>query len=107
MVDAGLIVIVAFISPFASRAPDGARAARGGRVLSRCSSTPRSPSPRRATRRASTRRRARGELKNFTGIDSPYEAPEQPELQLDTSALSPEEAAEAVVAFLEQRGMLP
>ena len=60
-----------------------------------------------ATRRASTRRRARGELKNFTGIDSPYEAPENPELRLDTSALSPEDAAEKVVAFLQQRGMLP
>ena len=37
----------------------------------------------------------RGDLKNFTGIDSPYEAPEKPEMTIDTTALSPEEAAEA------------
>jgi bifunctional enzyme CysN/CysC len=43
-----------------------------------------------------------GELPNFTGIDSPYEAPEDPELWIDTTRLSPEEAAEKVVhALLE------
>ena len=46
-------------------------------------------------------RKARaGELKNFTGIDSPYEAPDEPELRIDTTNLSPEEAAERIVAFL-------
>jgi len=49
----------------------------------------------------------RGDLKNFTGIDSPYEAPEHPELRLDTAEDSAEQSAKAVVAFLEQRGMLP
>jgi bifunctional enzyme CysN/CysC len=48
----------------------------------------------------------RGELKNFTGIDSPYETPENPELRLDTTALSSEANAEKVVAFLQQRGAL-
>ena len=48
----------------------------------------------------------RGELKNFTGIDSPYEAPENPELRIDTTTTSPEEAAETIVAYLQQRGML-
>jgi bifunctional enzyme CysN/CysC len=48
----------------------------------------------------------RGDLKNFTGIDSPYEAPETPELTIDTTALSPEMAAEAVVAYLQQRGIV-
>ena len=41
-----------------------------------------------------------GELPNFTGIDSPYEAPEQPELWIDTTAMSAEQAAEAVVNLL-------
>jgi len=48
----------------------------------------------------------RGELMNFTGIDSPYEPPEEPELRLDTSALSPEVAAERVIALLRLRGMI-
>ena len=107
MVDAGLIVIVAFISPFAQRAPHGARAAARRASSSRSSSTRRSRSPRSATPRASTRRRGAASSKNFTGIDSPYEAPEHPELRLDTAEHSAEESAKAVVAFLEQRGMLP
>jgi bifunctional enzyme CysN/CysC len=52
-------------------------------------------------------RKARaGELKNFTGIDSPYEAPENPELHLDTTKLSAEAAAEAIVQELGRRGLL-
>jgi bifunctional enzyme CysN/CysC len=49
----------------------------------------------------------RGELRHFTGIDSPYEHPERPELRLDTTALDPDEAAEAVISMLEERGVLP
>jgi bifunctional enzyme CysN/CysC len=41
-----------------------------------------------------------GALKNFTGIDSPYEAPETPEFRIDTTRTSPEEAAELIVARL-------
>ncbi|MFN2348671.1 MAG: adenylyl-sulfate kinase, partial [Thioalkalivibrio sp.] len=48
----------------------------------------------------------RGDLKNFTGIDSPYESPEQPELRIDTRALSPEEGAERVIALLRELGLL-
>ena len=48
----------------------------------------------------------RGELKNFTGIDSPYEAPESPELCVDTSRLSAEEAADEVIEALERAGRL-
>ncbi|MBE7212354.1 MAG: adenylyl-sulfate kinase, partial [Gluconacetobacter diazotrophicus] len=43
----------------------------------------------------------RGELPNFTGIDSPYEPPEHPELRLDTAAMRPDEAADAVLRFLD------
>jgi bifunctional enzyme CysN/CysC len=46
----------------------------------------------------------RGELKNFTGIDSPYEAPESPEIHIDAAAMSPEAAAERIVAALEEAG---
>ncbi len=38
-----------------------------------------------------------GQLKNFTGIDSPYEAPETPEIRIDTTAMSPEEAADLII----------
>ena len=49
-------------------------------------------------------RKARtGELKNFTGIDSPYEAPESPEIVVDTTSMTPEDAAERIVGWLEGR----
>ena len=48
----------------------------------------------------------RGELKNFTGIDSPYEVPEAPELHVDTTRQSPEESATAIVAALVERGIV-
>ena len=52
-------------------------------------------------------RKARsGELSHFTGIDSPYEAPEHPELRLDTSATTADACADAVVALLRERGYL-
>jgi bifunctional enzyme CysN/CysC len=48
----------------------------------------------------------RGEIPHFTGISSPYEAPENPELHIDTTKVSPEQAAEHIVAALEARGVL-
>ena len=47
----------------------------------------------------------RGELKNFTGIDSPYEQPEDPELRIDTTVLSPERAADLIITHLAAHGM--
>jgi bifunctional enzyme CysN/CysC len=51
------------------------------------------------------RKARRGEIKNFTGIDSPYEPPEAPEIRLDTAALSPADAAELVLAELQRLGI--
>ncbi|MET0663707.1 MAG: adenylyl-sulfate kinase, partial [Ilumatobacteraceae bacterium] len=48
----------------------------------------------------------RGELTNFTGIDSPYEPPIDPELRVDTGATTAEEAAEGIVAALRERGII-
>lgn len=48
----------------------------------------------------------RGEIKHFTGISSPYELPENPEIHLDTTALTPEQAAVRIIETLEQRGLL-
>jgi bifunctional enzyme CysN/CysC len=47
-----------------------------------------------------------GELKNFTGVDSPYEAPEDPEIRLDTAQLTPEAAASQVIAYLREAGII-
>ena len=47
----------------------------------------------------------RGELKNFTGIDSPYEAPETPEIHIDTATSSSEAAADRVIARLRELGL--
>ena len=52
------------------------------------------------------RKARRGELKHFTGIDSPYEAPETPELRVDTVVATADEAAERVIATLRERGLL-
>jgi adenylylsulfate kinase-like enzyme len=49
----------------------------------------------------------RGEIKGFTGVDDPYEAPEDPDIRIDTDAESPEESAERIVALLEERGLVP
>lgn len=48
----------------------------------------------------------RGELSNFTGIDSPYEAPEHPELRIDTTVMSAEQAAVEIVEYLSRAGVL-
>jgi adenylylsulfate kinase-like enzyme len=52
------------------------------------------------------RKARRGEIKNFTGIDSPYEVPESPELRLETDRLTPEQAAEAVLEYLRSAGVV-
>ena len=51
-------------------------------------------------------RARKGEIRDFTGIDAPYEAPESPEMRIDTGALGEEEAAAQVVQWLEDRGYL-
>ena len=48
----------------------------------------------------------RGELLNFTGIDAPYEPPDQPEVRIDTTSLSPAEAADRVIAVLAEAGII-
>ena len=105
MVDAGLIVLTAFISPFRAER----RLARGllaeGEFLEVFVDVPLDVAESRDPKGLYAKAR-RGELKNFTGIDSPYEPPESAELRLDTAALSAEAAAERVVALLRVRGMI-
>ena len=105
MVDAGLIVLVSFISPF--RAERGAaRALFGeGEFLEIFVNTSLAEAERRDVKGLYGKAR-RGELKNFTGIDSPYEAPEKPELRIDTQEVSAEQAADLIVEQMRRRGLL-
>ena len=64
--------------------------------------TPLAEAEKRDTKGLYAKARA-GELPNFTGIDSPYEAPEQPEIRIDTTAMIAEQAADAIVAALIDR----
>jgi len=103
MVDAGLIVMVSFISPFRAERRL-ARALMGpGEFVEVHVDTPLAVAEQRDVKGLYRKARA-GQLKNFTGIDSPYEPPEAAELVIDTTAESPEAAAERIVAWLEARG---
>jgi bifunctional enzyme CysN/CysC len=105
MADAGLIVLVSFISPFRAER----RLARGlfqpGEFHEVHIDTPLAVAEERDVKGLYKKAR-RGDLKNFTGIDSPYEAPENPEIYLDTTKRSSEQSAEAIVGYLRQAGVL-
>ncbi|KAG8148938.1 sulfate adenylyltransferase subunit CysN [Burkholderia catarinensis] len=99
MLDAGLITLVSFISPFRAER-DMARALVGpGEFVEVFVDTPLAIAEERDPKGLYKKAR-RGELKHFTGIDSPYEPPAQPELRVDTVAESPEQAADRIVAYL-------
>ena len=105
MVDAGLIVLTAFISPFRAERRLARSLLAEGEFLEIFVDVPLTVAESRDPKGLYAKAR-RGELKNFTGIDSPYEPPEEPELRLDTTALDAEVAAERVIALLRLRGMI-
>jgi bifunctional enzyme CysN/CysC len=105
MADAGLIVLVSFISPFRAERRMARDLMPEGEFLEVFVDTPLAEAEKRDVKGLYKKARA-GELKNFTGIDSPYEAPENAEVTLDTTAMSPEDAAERIVEELQTRGML-
>ena len=102
MVDAGLIVLTAFISPFRAERQLARDLLDDGEFIEVFVDTPLAVAEARDVKGLYKKARA-GDLKNFTGIDSPYEAPETPELRIDTTAIDPVEAAEQIVAWLEGR----
>jgi bifunctional enzyme CysN/CysC len=104
MVDAGLIVATAFISPFRAERQMARSLLGEGEFVEVFVDTPLGVAEQRDPKGLYKKAR-RGDLKNFTGIDSPYEPPERPEIHIDTTGTSPEEAAELVVAYLQRRGM--
>ncbi|HEY8923135.1 MAG TPA: adenylyl-sulfate kinase, partial [Polyangia bacterium] len=105
MVDAGLIVATAFISPFRAERQMARALLAEGEFIEIHIDTPLTVAETRDPKGLYKKAR-RGDLKNFTGIDSPYEAPERPEIRIDTTSVSPEEAAEVIVAYLQRRGLL-
>ncbi|MDE2082706.1 MAG: sulfate adenylyltransferase subunit CysN [Burkholderiales bacterium] len=105
MVDAGLIVITAFISPFRAERAMARALVGAGEFIEVHVDTPLEVAESRDVKGLYKKAR-RGELRNFTGIDSPYEAPEQPELRVNTAAITPDEAADQVVAKLRELGLI-
>jgi bifunctional enzyme CysN/CysC len=99
MVDAGLIVLTAFISPFRSERGMARSLLGPSEFIEVFVDTPLAAAEARDIKGLYAKAR-RGELKNFTGIDSPYEAPEHPEIHIDTTQLTPGQAAECVVQYL-------
>ncbi len=96
MADAGLIVITAFISPFRAEREMVRAMMPPGEFTEVFVDTPLEEAERRDPKGLYAKAR-RGELKNFTGLDSPYEPPEAPEIRIDTLRTSPEDAAEIIV----------
>lgn len=103
MSDAGLITLVSFISPFRSERRMARNLMSEGEFIEIYVDTPLDVAEKRDVKGLYKRARA-GEIKNFTGLDSPYEAPEDPEIRIDTVDQSPEEAAEQIIVWMRERG---
>ena len=105
MVDAGLITLSSFISPFKSERKMARDRVEDGEFCEIFVDTSLEVAESRDAKGMYKKARA-GEIKNFTGIDSPYEAPDKPEIHLHMDDLSAEEAAAQVIAWLEQHGYI-
>ena len=99
MTDAGLIVLTAFISPFRAERRMVRDMTPPGEFIEIYVETPLSVAEKRDVKGLYKKARA-GQLKHFTGIDSPYEAPEHPEIRVNTQEMTAEEAAEAIVTYV-------
>jgi bifunctional enzyme CysN/CysC len=104
-VDAGVIVLTAFISPFRAERAMARGLFEGGEFIEVHVDTPLDVAEARDVK-GLYRKARRGELRNFTGVDSPYEPPESPEIRVNTEHQSAEEAADAVIARLRELGRL-
>ncbi len=105
MADAGLIVITAFISPFRAERDMVRRLLPHGEFIEIHVNTPLDVCERRDPK--GLYRKARmGEIPNFTGINSPYEVPENPEMQLDASISPVEDSAEVIIRYLSDHNLL-
>ena len=105
-VDAGIVTITAFISPYRKDRDIARETVGAGSFFEVFCDTPLDVCEERDPKGLYKKARA-GEIKGFTGIDDPYEAPVNPELVIDTSKVSPQEAAVTLCEMLEAAGKIP
>jgi bifunctional enzyme CysN/CysC len=105
MLDAGLIVLVSFISPFRAERRMARELMEEGEFFEIFVDTPLRVAEARDPKGLYKKAR-RGELRNFTGIDSPYETPESPEMRIDTTESTAAKAAEVIIERLSQVGVI-
>lgn len=105
LVDAGMITLVSFISPFTSERRMAREMVEANEFIEIFIDTSLEECERRDSKGLYAKARA-GEIEHFTGIDSAYEVPQTPEIHINGDETSAEQAAEQIVAFLKQRGIL-
>jgi bifunctional enzyme CysN/CysC len=105
MIDAGLILLTAFISPFRAERRMARSLVGEDEFVEIFVDTPLSIAEQRDPKGLYKKAR-RGEIKNFTGVDSPYEEPERAEIYLDTTSLTPDNAADNVLAVLRRKRVI-
>ncbi len=105
-VDTGVITITAFISPYLADRQIARETVGEGCFFEVFCDTPLEVCEERDPKGLYKKARA-GEIKGFTGIDDPYEAPERPEMVIDTSKLSPQDSTVALIEMLEKAGKIP
>ncbi|WP_321491113.1 sulfate adenylyltransferase subunit CysN [uncultured Hyphomonas sp.] len=105
MSDAGLITLVSFISPFRAERQMARNLMAEGEFIEIHVDTPLDVAEQRDVKGLYKKARS-GEIKNFTGISSPYEPPVNPELRIDTVDRSPDDAAEEILDYLRENGFL-
>ena len=105
LVDAGLITVTAFISPFQAEREMARKLMSNSEFLEVFIDTPLAVAEERDPKGLYKKVR-RGELKNFTGIDSPFEVPETPDIHISTLSLSAEEAVDKIIAELVAREII-
>jgi bifunctional enzyme CysN/CysC len=105
MLDAGLIVLTAFISPFRAERRMARSLVKEGEFIEIFVDAPLSVAEQRDPK-GLYRKARRGEIQNFTGVDSPYETPEAPEVHLDTASLTQDAAADRVLSTLQHIGII-
>lgn len=103
MSDAGLITLVSFISPFRSERQMARNMMAEGEFVEVFVDTPLEVAEERDVKGLYKRARA-GEIKNFTGLDSPYEAPENAEIRINTVEMTADEAADQILVWMRERG---
>jgi len=106
MTEAGLITLVSFISPFAAERQMARELIGDAQFVEIFVSTPLAVAEARDVKGLYKKARA-GQIPNFTGIGSPYEAPENPDMTLDTTQKTAEELADTLLRWLEDREFIP